>query len=126
MMWTYSNSNTKYGAKDYVCDTEADIKDIPLMAAAAGSTLFVIETSNQYILTSDGTWKLIQSGGHGGGDGGSYTLPIANEHTLGGIKESDTIVIDDYTGVAHAVIGDSYFETDEDFGKKLDAIFNDK
>nr|DAO22820.1 MAG TPA: hypothetical protein [Bacteriophage sp.] len=43
----------------YVTDTEADIITIPIKNIAIGSTCFVIETSNVYMLGSDEQWHLI-------------------------------------------------------------------
>lgn len=44
-----------YNVREYICDTEADIADIPTNCAP-GSTIFVIETSNLYMLNTKGEW----------------------------------------------------------------------
>ena len=62
----------------FVCDTEADISSLPT-DCPAGSTAFVISTSQTYMIDSDGTWNEIEVDG-GGGD---ITLTTLNVYTNG-------------------------------------------
>lgn len=57
-----------------------------------------------------------------GGGGGSYVLPPATSTTLGGIKASDTIVVE-ADGTARSVLADSEFATDEEVESALDEIW---
>ena len=51
-----SNSgHTAYGTKDFICDTVADIADLPI-DITPGSTAFVIEGSLCYMLNNSQTW----------------------------------------------------------------------
>lgn len=43
----------------YTADYETDITDLPIQGIAVGSTCFVIETSNVYMLGSDKIWHMI-------------------------------------------------------------------
>lgn len=43
---------------EYYADTEADIESLPANAPM-GSSCFVIDTANVYILNSEGEWKKI-------------------------------------------------------------------
>lgn len=45
---------------EFIADNEVDIIDLPgIGQCAPGSTCFVIETSEVYMLKTDGTWKVI-------------------------------------------------------------------
>lgn len=57
-----------------------------------------------------------------GGGGGTYVLPPATADTLGGIKASDTVIVE-ADGTATIVLPDSEFATDEEVAAALDAIF---
>jgi len=44
---------------ELVCDTEADVSNLPTENCEAGSSCLVIESSNVYILNSEKEWKKI-------------------------------------------------------------------
>lgn len=52
-----------YGLKDYVVDVFEDIKTINTINLATGSTVFVIETSEYYMLNSTREWVKVSLGG---------------------------------------------------------------
>lgn len=54
-----------YGIKEYVCDTIADLANLPL-DGKAGSTAYIIEDSTTYILNSKGEWKQKKNFNNGG------------------------------------------------------------
>jgi hypothetical protein len=56
-----------YGIKHYYADTYADVANIPLEDAATGSTVFVIDTSTNYMLNSEKRWISVNLGSSGGG-----------------------------------------------------------
>lgn len=45
-----------YGIKEYVLDTPADLDNLPI-TDKAGSTAFIISTSQVYMINSKGEWK---------------------------------------------------------------------
>ena len=45
-----------YGIKEYVLDTPEDLQDLPI-TDKAGSTAFIISTSQVYMINSKGEWK---------------------------------------------------------------------
>lgn len=52
-----------YGVKQYQVDNVADINSIPLLTTTQpGSTVFVVNTSERYILTKQYKWQKIASG----------------------------------------------------------------
>ena len=53
---------TTYGLKDYVVDKFDDIKTINTTDLATGSTAFVIETSEHYMLNSKKEWIKVNLG----------------------------------------------------------------
>jgi hypothetical protein len=56
-----------YGIKHYNIDTETELQKIDVNREVMGTTAFVIETSQRYILNGTKEWKKIQSIGGGGG-----------------------------------------------------------
>ena len=61
-MITISANGNKpaYGIKEYVLDTRADIKNLPVKGATTGSRAFIIETSEYYMLNSKKEWVEIK------------------------------------------------------------------
>lgn len=54
----YIISNVQYGCIEYVADSESEVDLIPT-DCAPGSTIFVIENSNVYMLNTLKQWVLI-------------------------------------------------------------------
>lgn len=54
-----SGGKTSYNKNTYVCDTVADIENLPTNQISMGSFAFVIETSQVFALNSKGEWKEI-------------------------------------------------------------------
>ena len=52
------SGHTTYGLKEYILDTPEDLQDLPI-ADKAGSTAFIISTSQVYMINSKGEWKEI-------------------------------------------------------------------
>ena len=48
-----------YNTKEFVLDTAADLEKLNEMTCDAGSTAFIIETSEIYMKNGQGEWKLI-------------------------------------------------------------------
>lgn len=56
MFSIFSNSGEiKYGQKQYILDSETDIKDLPTNITP-GSIAFIIENSKYYMLNHQGQW----------------------------------------------------------------------
>ena len=75
------NGQTQYGIYNYVLDSESDVKSLPkLNEVKAGSSAFVIETSQYYMLDHAGNWRKVNlaASENGGGESGS------NDHYDGG------------------------------------------
>lgn len=45
-----------YGIKEYILDTQDDLDNLPV-TDKAGSTAFIISTSQVYMINSKGEWK---------------------------------------------------------------------
>ena len=79
--------------KEYICDTEDDIEDLPKRDKIAwGSTAKVISSSNIYILNSQNEWVILSSGGSNGGSesgGGSDNSQYIVVDTLPNIEDAD-------------------------------------
>lgn len=58
-----------YGAIHFLCDYQSDVANLPTNRKP-GSSAYVIENGNKYILNSDHEWVLQPSGG-----GGDQPLP---------------------------------------------------
>lgn len=56
---TATNGKSQYNQQEWVVDTVADLQNIPTNRSDMGSTAFVIETSQVFMLNSDGEWKEI-------------------------------------------------------------------
>lgn len=52
------SGHTTYGLKEYILDTPEDLQDLPI-TDKAGSTAFIISTSQVYMINSKGEWKEI-------------------------------------------------------------------
>lgn len=50
------SGHTTYGLKEYILDTPEDLQDLPI-TDKAGSTAFIISTSQVYMINSKGEWK---------------------------------------------------------------------
>lgn len=50
------NGKSTYNLKEYVVDTQEDIKDLPTSGIQMGSTAFVISTGTVYMLNSSKEW----------------------------------------------------------------------
>ena len=50
------SGHTAYGLKEYILDTPEDLQDLPI-TDKAGSTAFIISTSQVYVINSKGEWK---------------------------------------------------------------------
>lgn len=50
------SGHTTYGLKEYILDTPEDLMDLPI-TDKAGSTAFIISTSQVYVINSKGEWK---------------------------------------------------------------------
>ena len=64
--------NIVYDICHWVCETEDDIKEIPY--CEMGSQAYVIETGQNWIVNSKGTWYQKQSAG-GSGGGSNPSIP---------------------------------------------------
>ena len=65
-----ANRNKKaYGIKHYNLDTEAELSQINVNREVMGTTAFIIETSQRYMLNGSKEWKKINSNNSGGGSG---------------------------------------------------------
>ena len=50
------NGKSTYNLKEYVVDTQEDIKNLPTSGIRMGSTAFVISTGTVYMLNSSKEW----------------------------------------------------------------------
>ena len=83
-----ANRNRKaYGIKHYNIDTEDELNKIDVSREVMGTTAFVIETSQRYMLNGSQEWKKINSASNGSGSGGSGSEDIWDG---GGVGDSDT------------------------------------
>ncbi len=79
-----ANRNRKaYGIKHYNLDTEADLATINVNREIMGTTAFVIETSQRYMLNGSKIWKKI-AGSTGGGSGSNDDI-----YDGGGVEGED-------------------------------------
>ena len=53
-----SNDGIAYDINSYICDKETDVQDLPVRVGM-GSTAFVIETSEIYMLNGEKVWVKI-------------------------------------------------------------------
>lgn len=71
-MYSISANRNKiaYDIKRFIVDFTSDIVDLPT-DCAPGSTAFVIENSQRYMLNNNKNWvRVVTSGGSGGGNEG--------------------------------------------------------
>jgi hypothetical protein len=67
-----ANRNKKaYGIKHYNLDTEAELSQINVNREVMGTTAFIIETSQRYMLNGSKEWKKINSNNNSGGGSGN-------------------------------------------------------
>lgn len=78
-----------YNLKELVADTYNDISKINVTSLAPGSTVFVIDTSECYMLNSKKEWKLVYL--NQVYDGGGIELPSDNDNPS---NEDDHIIYD--------------------------------
>lgn len=65
-----ANSDIKaYGVKHFLADTLTDITGIDISTASVGSTCFVIDSSETYMLNHARQWKKIKRTSTGGDSG---------------------------------------------------------
>ena len=50
------NGKPIYGINEYICDEEADLEDLNNSDCLPGSTAYIIETGNVYILSGKIEW----------------------------------------------------------------------
>lgn len=65
--------------RNFVVDTFDDIASIDISQLLAGSTAFVITTSETYMLKNDRTWYKVNIGSGGGGSGGDIIYDGGDE-----------------------------------------------
>lgn len=67
------SGNIAYGIKKYLCDTAADFEELKKKEKATpGSTVFVAETGNSYILNNKGEYITLPQGGGGASTADCY------------------------------------------------------
>lgn len=59
---TSTNGKVAYDVCDFICDYESDVTDLP-DDKTVGSTALVLETSNLYMINSEGKWVKLSFGG---------------------------------------------------------------
>lgn len=68
MAFIASNSGKiAYGIKKFILDTENELPLVDTTNLYPGSTAFIIESSNNYMLNSQLEWKKVTLAGSGGG-----------------------------------------------------------
>lgn len=80
-----------YGIKEFVLDSEDDIKDLPVHKVHIGSTALVIPTGNIYMLNGEKKWVVV--GGSNSSGEGSAT-DCACEEILKEIDADGNNIID--------------------------------
>ena len=92
-------------------------------ATASASTGFVrMKCTERPTAAINATCHLLVKGDTGGG--GSYVLPVATNTTLGGIKASDSVVVEeDGTARAYADVKPVDMATDEEVAEVIEDIF---
>lgn len=92
-------------------------------ATASASTGFVrMKCTERPTAAINATCHLLVKGDTGGG--GSYVLPVATTTTLGGIKASDSVVVEeDGTARAYADVKPEDMATDEEVAEVIEDIF---
>ena len=93
-------------------------------ATASASTGFVrMKCTERPTAAINATCHLLVKGDTGGG-GGSYVLPVATTTTLGGIKASDSVVVEeDGTARAYADVKPEDMATNEEVAEVIEDIF---
>ena len=82
-----ANRNRKaYGIKHYNLDTEAELQKINVDREVMGTTAFVIETSQRYMLNGSKIWKKIATAMSGGGSGSNDEI-----YDGGGVESGEDI-----------------------------------
>lgn len=82
------------------------VQQLPGASIADPNTLYMVLASSgdhyEEYMAINGVWDMVGSTGDGGGSGGLFTLEIATEARLGGVKSSsdaDTITVNPTTGI---------------------------
>ena len=73
------NGHVSYGLNKYVADTVADIDDIPLNCKM-GSSVYVIETGDTYLLNSQYEWIKKKSTSSSGGSSSAEIEELKEEN----------------------------------------------
>lgn len=79
-----ANGNSQYGIYKFAIDTIDDLAKIP-RSAKMGSEAIVTSTSETYIKSGNGDWKIKMTASSGGGGGGSIDasgIPISEINTM--------------------------------------------
>ena len=92
----------------------------PTEGVPNGSTFEEIDTGNEFMFDADG--KIWHPTKQSSSAAGAYSVPVATETTVGGIKESDTVIVDE-DGTAHAKVGEDSFATDEEVEGIITDVF---
>lgn len=56
---TKNGCHITYGVKEFVLDNESDVSKLPVEGCTMGSTAFIIETGNVYMLNGQKEWVKI-------------------------------------------------------------------
>lgn len=81
---THNNNKVVYGIKRFVLDKEEDAKNLPTRGLAPGSTAFVIESSNTYMLNNLYEWKKVKANSSTGGNTDPTPSPDDNTYIWDG------------------------------------------
>lgn len=92
---TSNSGKTHYALQQYVCDTNADIIDLPVDNVWVGSTAFVIDSGETYMLNSALNWVKVDLGGGGGGGGSSEDIKTVAENFAPPYDETQTYSVGD-------------------------------
>lgn len=79
-----ANGNSQYGIYKFAVDTIDDLEKIP-RSAKMGSEAIVTSTSETYIKSGNGDWKIKMTASSGGGGGGSIDasgIPISEINAM--------------------------------------------
>lgn len=90
---TSNSGKTHYALRQYVCDTNADIVDLPIDNVWVGSTAFIIESGETYMLNSALNWVKVELGSGGGGS--SEDLQTIAENFAPAYDETQTYSVGD-------------------------------
>jgi len=83
MVQIVSNSS-QIGVKHFVCDKKDELSEISLRTTLMGSTCYVIEEGNTYILNGSYKWIKKKNASSSGGSSTPSTDPEDNEYSMDG------------------------------------------